>query len=212
MPAPLRLYTFSHSSMSWVVRMGLAYKDVPFESVAVDISRGSDARERMDYGAINALGQVPVLEWEHQGQLRRSAQSLAILELLEELHPEPPLLPADRFLRARCRELAGMVQSGTQPLQNNYTLQQVSARGGDEKEWARHFIGRGLLALERACAETAGKFLVGDTLGLCDLYLGPQLFNARRRGAALDAMPRLLAIEQTLSALDCYQRTHPDRG
>jgi len=207
----LRLYAYSHSSMTWAVRMGLAYKDVPHETVAVDISRGSDARERTGYHAINALGQVPVLEWEHEGQPRRSAQSLAILELLEELYPLPALLPADRFLRARCRELAGMVQSGTQPLQNNYTLQQISERGGDALEWARHFIARGLQALERACAETAGRFLIGDAPSMADLYLGPQLFNARRRGAALDGIPRLLAIEQNLSALDCYQRTHPDR-
>jgi maleylpyruvate isomerase len=209
--AGLRLYAYSHSSMSWAVRMGLAYKDVPHETVAVDIRSGSDARERAGYHAINALGQVPVLEWEHGGQVRRSAQSLAILELLEELYPTPPLLPADRFLRARCRELAGMIQSGTQPLQNNYTLAQIKARGADEREWAQHFIGRGLQALERACAETAGQFLIGDAPTLCDLYLGPQLFNARRRGVALDGIPRLLAIEQNLSALDCYQRTHPDR-
>ena len=211
MPSALRLYAYSHSSMSWAVRMGLAYKDVAYETVAVDIKGGSDARERMGYGAINALGQVPVLEWEHEGQVRRTAQSPAILELLEELYPRPALLPAERFLRARCRELAGMIQSGIQPLQNNFTLQQIHARGADELEWARFFIGRGLAALERACAETAGSFLIGDSLSHCDLYLGPQLFNARRRGTALDAVPRLLAIEQNLSALDCYQRTHPDR-
>jgi maleylpyruvate isomerase len=207
----LRLYAYSHSSMSWAVRMGLAYKDVAHETVAVDISRGSDARERGGYHAINAFGQVPVLEWQHDGQLRRSAQSFAILELLDELYPSPPLLPADRFLRARCRELAGMIQSGIQPLQNNYTLAQIAARGADELEWARHFIGRGLQALERAAAETAGQFLIGDTPSLADLYLGPQLFNARRRGAPLDGVPRLLAIEQNLSARDFYQRTHPDR-
>jgi maleylpyruvate isomerase len=211
MTGSLRLYAYSRSSMSWAVRMGLAYKDVPFETVAVDISGNSDERERIGYHAINALGQVPVLEWEHDGKLRRSAQSFAILELLEELHPQPPLLPADRFLRARCRELAGMVQSGTQPLQNNYTLAQLKQRGVDELEWARHFIARGLQALERACAETAGKFLIGDSPSLADLYLGPQLFNARRRGAEVDGVPRLLAIEQNLMALDCYQRTHPDR-
>jgi maleylpyruvate isomerase len=221
MSGVLRLYAYSHSSMSWAVRMGLAYKDVPFEVVAIDISRGSDARERTGYQAINALGQVPVLEWEHDGQLRRNAQSFAILELLEELYPEPPLLPADRFLRARCRELAGIVQSGTQPLQNNYTLAQINALGADELEWARHFIARGLRALERACAETAGRFLIGETPSLADLYLGPQLFNARRRGvlvdgadgsvSGIDGVSRLLAIEQNLMALDCYQRTHPDR-
>jgi maleylpyruvate isomerase len=208
----LRLYGFPRSSMSWAVRMGLAYKDVPYETVAVDIRRDSDERERTGYHAINPLGQVPVLEWEHEGQARRSAQSLAILELIEELYPLPSLLPQDRFLRARCRELATMVQSGIQPLQNNYTLAEVKTRGADEREWARHFIARGLLALERTASATAGRFLVGDAPRLCDLYLGPQLYNARRYDTALDGVPLLLAIEQNLMALDCYQQTHPDRA
>lgn len=211
MGGTIRLYSYSHSSMSWVVRQALVLKAVQYETVPVDIRGGSDARERMGYDRINALGQVPVLEWQHEGTTRRTAQSIAILELLEELYPQPALLPEDRFLRARARELAGMVQSGTQPLQNNYTLAQVATRGGDELDWARHFIGRGLAALERAAAETAGRFLIGDTLSLPDLYLGPQLFNARRRGASLDGLPRLLAVEQNLIALACYRDTHPDR-
>ena len=91
-------------------------------------------------------------------------------------------------------------------------MQQVAARGADDREWAQHFIGRGLQALERAAAATAGRFLVGDEPRLCDLYLGPQLFNARRRSVALDALPLLLAVERNLSAFDWFQRTHPDRA
>jgi len=209
----LRLYAFPRSSMSWTIRMALTWKGLAYETVSVDIHRNSDARERIGYGAINALGQVPVLEWHDAGAggaLRRLAQSPAILELLEELQPAPPLLPSDRFLRARARELAAMVQSGTQPLQNNYVLGKVAELGGDERAWAQHFIDRGLLALERTAAQSAGSFLVADAPSFADLYLGPMLFNARRWGCALDALPTLLRAEQSLAALPAYRTTHPD--
>lgn len=210
MPNVLRLYAFPHSSLSWTVRMALAWKGVSYETVRVDVRRESDERERTGYAAINALKQVPVLEWHDVGQLRRTTQSPAILELLEELHPSPPLLPSGSFLRARARELAAMVQSGTQPLQNNYVLGQVAALGGDERAWAQHFVDRGLAALEQTATQTAGRFLVSDALSLADLYLGPILFNARRWGCALDGLPTLLRAEQHLAALPAYRSTHPD--
>lgn len=211
MAGSLRLYAYSASSMSWAVRMGLAYKGIPFETVAVDIRRDSDERARTDYQAINAFGQVPVLEWEHAGATRRTAQSFAILELLEELFPQPRLLPEDRFLRARARELAGMVQSGTQPLQNNYVLAQVNAFGGNDHEWSKHFIARGLQALERAAQPTLGRFLVGDELSIADVYLIPMLFNMRKRGVPAPGIASLLAVERNVSALPCYRESHPDR-
>jgi maleylpyruvate isomerase len=211
MAGKLRLYAYASSSMSWAVRMGLAYKAIPFEIVAVDIRKDSDERARIGYHEINAFGQVPVLEWEHAGSVRRTAQSFAILELLEELFPLPRLLPEDRFLRARARELAGMVQSGTQPLQNNYVLAQIKARGADEREWSQHFIARGLHALEHAAQETRGKFLVGDELSVADVYLTPMLFNAAKRGVVVDGIDGLRAVEQNVSALPCYRVSHPDR-
>ena len=211
MPDRLRLHTFSHSSMSWTVRMALAWKGLAYDAVQVDIRRASDQRDRTDYASVNALRQVPVLEWsDAHGRTHRSAQSPAILELLEELQPSPPLLPSDSFLRARARQLAAIVQSGTQPLQNNYVLGRVVALGGDERSWAQHFIDRGLGALERTASECAGRFLVGDAPSFADLYLGPMLFNARRRGCALDALPTLLRAEQSLAALPAYRSTHPD--
>jgi maleylpyruvate isomerase len=196
--------------MSWTVRMALAWKGVAHETISVDIRRESDARARIGYAAINALGQVPVLEWDDSGETRRVAQSPAILELLEELYPAPALLPTGSFLRARCRELAAMVQSGTQPLQNNYLLGKVVELGGDERVWAQHFIDRGLSALERTATATAGRFLVADAPSFADLYLGPMLFNARRRGCVLDGLPTLLRVETHLAELPAYRTTHPD--
>jgi len=206
----LRLYGFPRSSMSWTVRMALGVKGLAYETVTVDIRRDSDERARTGYAEINALGQVPVLQWREGEQPRRIAQSLAIIELLEELYPQPALWPADRFLRARARELAAMVQAGTQPLQNNYVLGQLSERGVDERAWARHFIERGLTALQIAAAPTRGRFLVGDTLSAADLYLGPMLYNARRYDCALDRLAGLLEVETALAALPIYRDTHPD--
>ena len=210
MPHPLRLYAYSHSSMSWTIRMALAWKGLSYETVRVDIRRTSDERDRTGYEGVNALRQVPVLEWDDSGLTRRTAPSPALLELLDELPPAPPLLPSGPFLRARARELAAMLQSGTQPLQNSYVLVRIAELGGDERSWAQHFVDRGLLALERTAGETAGRFLVGDAPSFADLYLGPMLFNARKHGCALDALPTLLRAERSLAALPMYQSTHPD--
>lgn len=209
----MKLYSYWRSSSAWRVRIALAWKSVPYQLVPVRIAPGDDEQHGPAFRSKNPLGEVPVLELDPDpGQPPRLVgQSLAILELLEELHPRPPLLPADRWLRARARQLALIVVSGTQPLQNLATLHRIKALGADERAFATAAIARGLEALEREAALQAGAFLVADAPSFADVCLVPQLYNARRYGVELAPYPTLLRIEARCQALPAFQAAEPER-
>jgi len=207
----MRLYSYWRSSSAWRVRIGLALKDLPYEYVPVNLL----AQEQFDpaYQARNPMGQVPMLEVSEHGYTVRLAQSMAILEWLEERHPQRPLLPRDLDGRARVRTLAEHVNSGIQPLQNAIVLRTLREKlPGYEKEWAALWIRRGLEALERALQDDeTGRFCHGDAPGLADCYLVPQLYNARRFGLDLAPYPTLRRIDEACVALPEFQAAHPDR-
>jgi len=201
------LYDYWRSSSAWRVRIALHWKGVPFERRVVNLIKDGGEQHGAEFQSLNPLRQVPVLVTDDG---RTITQSMAIIGYLEEQFPAPPLLPADAWLRARARQLGEMVNSGTQPLQNLTVLDRVQASGGDRNEWARHFIARGLAALEAAAQETAGSFLVGDAVSIADAYLVPQLYNARRFTVDLAAFPTLVRIESACAALPAFKAAHPD--
>jgi maleylpyruvate isomerase len=204
----VKLYDYWRSSSAWRVRIALHIKGVAYEREAVNLSPHGGAQHAPAFREKNPIGQVPVLELDDG---RRITQSMAIIAYLDERFPAPLLLPADAWLRARARQLAEMVNAGIQPLQNLDTLLRVKHElGGDAEAWARHFIGRGLGALELAAAETAGTYLVGEAPSLADLYLVPQLYNARRYGVELAPFPLLVRVEAACAALPAFQAAHPD--
>ena len=205
----MRLYGYWRSSSAWRVRIALEHKQLECEHVHVDLLRGEGEQREPAYRSKNALAQVPLLVVEDAGRELVISQSLAIIEYLEERWPERPLLPTDRGERARCRQLAEIVNSGIQPLQNLSVQAQLRKHGVDVQAWLSHFIGQGLSALERS-APARGKFLLGDAPTLADVCLVPQLYAARRFGAPLEAFPRLLAVETECQALPSFQRAHPD--
>jgi maleylpyruvate isomerase len=215
----MKLYDYWRSSSAWRVRIALHWKGVAYARQAVNlIAPGPTAGEQHDpaFTALNPLGQVPLLELdasEHAGSpIRHIAQSLAILEFLEERFPAPPLLPADPLARARARQLAEMVNAGIQPLQNLTTTQHVKHElGGDPTAWVQHFIPRGLAALEAVATETAGAFLVGTAVSFADVYLVPQLYAARRFSVDLGPYPTLLRAEASCAALPAFVASHPDQ-
>jgi maleylpyruvate isomerase len=206
----MRLYNYWRSSASWRARIALAYKGIPFEYRSVDLVREGGEQNSATYVAeINPLSQVPVLELEDG---RRIAQSLAILEYLEERYPEPALLPSEPWLRARARQLAEMVNAGIQPFQNTPTTGYVQTRlRGDIPDWLRFFLDRGLRALERTARETAGTFLVGSHPTFADVCLVPQLYSARRFDIPLAPFPTLVRVEAACNALPAFTSAHPDR-
>jgi maleylpyruvate isomerase len=137
---------------------------------------------------------------------------MAILEFLEEQHPRPPLLPKDPRARAKARQLAELVNSGIQPLQNLAVLKYVQqGLKGDSGAWAQHWINRGLQALEEQVQETAGKFCVGDEPSFADVYLVPQLGGARRFKVDVSDFPTLLRIESACTSLPAFEQAHPER-
>ena len=206
----LVLHNYWRSSASHRVRIALALKQLAYEYVAVDISRGAQHAE--SHLARNPIGQVPALEiTEDSGERRTITQSLAILQYLEDRWPEPSILPADLYLRARARMLAEIVNSGIQPLQNLSTTNRVKAMGGDPAEWTRGFVGAGLAAFARAVAETAGAFCVGDAPTIADCCLVPQLASARRFGVDLAPLGSLVAIEARCLALPAFAGAEPER-
>ena len=205
------LHNYWRSSASHRVRIGLGLKGLTWETSAVDLHSGGQQRSP-EYRALNPLAQVPALEIvEDDGTRKVLTQSLPILEYLDERWPEPALLPADAFLRARTRALAEVVNSGIQPLQNLSTTRRVAAMGGDERVWTVEFVRDGLAALETMTAVTAGRFSVGDAPTLADCCLVPQLCSARRFGVPLDRFPTLVRIEQACEALSAFAEAHPDR-
>jgi maleylpyruvate isomerase len=215
----MKLYDYWRSSSAWRVRIALHLKGIAYERHAVNlIAPGPAGGEQHDvtYTALNPLAQVPLLELDAaeagDSPIRHVAQSMAILEFLDERFPAPPLLPADSLLRARARQLAEMVNAGIQPLQNLSTTEYVKHElEGDAAAWCRHFVPRGLAALEAMAGETAGAFLIGGAVTLPDLYLVPQLYAARRFSIDLGIYPTLLRVEQSCAGLPAFVAAHPDQ-
>jgi maleylpyruvate isomerase len=208
----MKLYGFWRSSCSWRVRIALAYKGIEHEYEPVHLTREGGEQLRDGYREVNPMQQVPVLEYHEGGVVRRISQSMAILELLEERHPRPPLLPADPYLRARARQLAEIINSGIQPFQNLSVLKLVKLElGGDEMAFARGFIERGLGAFQASVSDVAGRFSVGDEVSLADVLLAPQLYHARRFGVDLAGFSALTQIEAACMALPAFQAAHADR-
>lgn len=202
------LYGYWRSSSAWRVRIALHLKGVAFENVPVHLVQDGGQQHADAHVARNPLAQVPVLSVD-DGHL---SQSLAIIEYLDEVHPEPPLLPSDPFVRAQARSLAEVVNSGIQPIQNLAVLQHVVGElGGDKLAWGRHWIQRGLDRMERMVRITAGRFCVGDAVSVADLCLVPQLYNARRFGCDESGWPTLLRIEAACAELDAFKAAHPSQ-
>lgn len=210
----MKLYNYWRSSASWRVRIGLHWKGIPFEYVPVHLVRDGGEQFQPEHLARNPIAQVPVLELDaSQGHpIRFLAQSLAILEYLEELQPAPPLLPRSLPLRARARQLAELVNSGIQPMQNPRLLNQIKGEyHADERAFARAYIERGLGAFATLLPETAGRYCVGDEVSFADVCLVPQLNAARRFGVALDgALQPLVEIEARLATLPAFAGAHAD--
>jgi len=202
------LYDYWRSSAAYRVRLGLAWKGLAWDSVPVDLLQGDQTAA--DYVARNPQGLVPLLV---DGPAAIS-QSLAILEYLDETHPEPPLLPADPLARARVRSLALTIVADIHPVNNlrvlRYLKNELAVAQPVIDSWMRHWIAAVFAALEARAAATGGAFLAGDQLSLADLCLVPQLYNARRIDTDLGDFPLLAAIDRRISGMAFAGAAHPD--
>lgn len=205
------LYGYWRSTSTWRVRIALHWKGIEFVNIPIHLVRDGGEQNEASFAAHNPMAQVPVLKIRTADGEIGLSQSLAIVEYLEETHPEPPLLPKQPVARASARQLAEIVNSGIQPLQNLRVLQSIEALGGAKLDWARAVIERGLAALEQCAAETAGRYLVGDEVSIADVCLIPQLYNARRFDVAVEGFPTLLRTEERCSALDAFSNARPEK-
>lgn len=207
----LTLYGFWRSTATWRVRIALALKGISYAYRPVHLGRDGGEQNRDEYRSKNPMRQVPLVEIERGGRTIRVAQSVAILELLDDLWPEPRLLPGDPFLRARARQIAEMVNSGIQPLQNTSVQRYVKHElNADEASWTRHWVSRGLGALEEVVREGAGRFAIGDELTVADLFIAPEMAFARRFALPLDGYPTLVRVEASCSELPAFRKAHAD--
>jgi maleylpyruvate isomerase len=206
------LYDYWRSTSAWRVRIALNLKGIPYERRVVNLIKDGGEQHSVAYRALNPLGQVPLLiDDDGSHQPFALSQSMAIIHYLEERFPAPSLFPATPDLRARARQLAEIVNSGIQPLQNTSLSAALRDAGvADPQTVARAFNTRGLHALEAIATDTAGTFMLGDTVSIADVYLIPQLYSARRFGVDLEAYPTLTRVESSCAALPAFRTAHAD--
>jgi maleylacetoacetate isomerase len=201
--ATMILSTYWRSSCSFRVRIALGYKNLAYEPVFVDIVSGE--QKKPEYLAKNPIGHVPSLTIDGVTYV----ESVAIMELLEELHPEPPLLPKTPQERARVRALVETINAGIQPLQNLTVLARIGEDKDKRTEWLKFFIGRGLGAFE-ALASAEGPFSAGSTFSIADACLVPQVYAARRFGVDLTPFPRVVRADAAANDLPFVAAAKPE--
>jgi len=205
----MKLYNYFRSSASFRVRIALALKGLPYDYVPVHLPKG--AHREPAYAAVSPAMLVPTLQLdtgEHLGQ------SMAIIEYLDETHPEPPLLPRDALARARVRALAQLIACEIHPLNNlrvlKYLVRELKVDEEAKNAWYRHWVRDGLEALERELAQLPdGTYCFGGTPTLADCCLVPQVFNGRRFDVNFDGLPRTMAAFDACMALPAFQRAQP---
>ncbi|GBF30921.1 maleylpyruvate isomerase [bacterium MnTg04] len=208
----MKLYTYWRSSSAYRVRIALNLKDVEYESVPVHLVKDGGRQKSAEYLKLNPQGLVPVLV-DGDIVLR---QSLAIIEYLDEKYPRPPLLPESAKGRARVRGLAYLIADEIQPMNNlgvqKYLKHQAGLDQQQLDDWYRHWITQGFTALEQLLANggQSGQFCHGDTPGIADCCLVPQLYNARRYRCDLKAFPTLTRIEKNCSQVLAFQQAEPE--
>jgi maleylacetoacetate isomerase len=209
--ASLRLYTYFRSSAAYRVRIALNLKGLDYTAVPVHLLRGGGEQHGAAFAELSPARLVPVLE---DGAVLLT-QSLAIIEYLEEVHPMPPLLPADAASRARVRALALSIACDIHPLNNlrvlRYLKSEFDLDNRQREGWSRHWIQQGFGALERMLADSAqtGSYCHGESPSLADCCLVPQIANAQRLQCPLEDYPTVMRVHDNCLRLSAFARAAP---
>lgn len=208
----MELYGYFRSSASFRVRIALGVKGKPYDYRAVNLIPGVSEQKSPDYLAINPQGRVPFFV---DGDVSIS-QSPAILEYIEEAYPTPALLPDSRKERAEVRQLCNLIACDIHPLNNLAVLVYLKGQFGASEEvvsdWYGHWIKEGFAVLEKTLADQGGsaRYTYGGRLTLADVYLVPQVWNAKRFGVDLSAFPCITAVYDHLLTLDAFDAALPE--
>ncbi len=206
---PMKLYNYFRSSASYRVRIALAIKGLTYEHAPVNLLRAEHLLP--GYATLTADSLVPLLVLDGGEAI---TQSMAIIEYLDEVCPQPPLLPADALGRARVRALAQSVACEIHPLNNlrvlKFLVNDLGINEDDKLRWYTHWVRQGLEAFERQLQTgPVGIFCHGHTLTMADCLLVPQIFNAQRFNVSLDGLEKVQSVFDACMALPAFSQTQP---
>jgi maleylacetoacetate isomerase len=204
----MKLHNYFRSSASYRVRIALELKGLSYEYIPVHIAKGDHKRE--PYLSLSADTLVPMLEIDGE----KLSQSMAIIEYLDEIHPQPALMPADAVGRTKVRALAQSIACEIHPLNNlrvlKYLVRDMKLDEAAKNTWYLHWCREGLVAFEKQLTQLPpSRFCYGDTPTLADCCLVPQIFNAQRFKANFDGLPRTMAAYEACMALTAFQKAQP---
>ncbi len=205
----MQLYNYYRSSASYRVRIALALKGLDCDYTSVHLAKNEQFKD--SYTAVAASRLVPTLiDGAHA-----LTQSLAIIEYLDETHPQPPLLPGTPGERARVRALAQDIACEIHPLDNlrvlRYLVRELKVSEDDKNRWYRHWVETGLEVVESKLAAQPSTFCHGDTPTLADCTLVPQIFNAQRFDCRLDHVPNVMRVFEACMKLPAFEETRPEK-
>jgi maleylacetoacetate isomerase len=205
----MKLYSYFRSSAAYRVRIALNLKGIPYDTVPIHLIKDGGRHRQAEYRDINPQMRVPTLSAPNGEVL---IQSLAIIEYLEEIKPEPPLLPKDPIARAHVRALADIVACDIHPMNNlgplRYLKHQLHQEQPAIDAWYHHWVIEGFTALEALVRP--GPYSFGTDVTLADVFLVPQVANAWRLKVPLEAFPKILAIEAACLKLPAFDRARPE--
>lgn len=211
----MKLYGYWRSSAAYRVRIALNLKGISAEQLSVHLVRDGGEQHKAAYSALNPLELVPTLVMVDELDADALSQSLAIIEYLDEIHPQSPLLPASALERAHVRAMALTVACEIHPLNNLRVLQYLTQTlGVDEaakNTWYHHWVASGFAALEILLKRHSGRYCFGDTVTLADLCLVPQVYNAQRFNVDLMPYPNVMRVWAECNQLEAFADAAPER-
>ncbi len=205
----MKLYNFFRSSAAYRVRIALNLKGIAYEAVPIHLSKDGGTHKSAEYRAINPQMRVPTLALSNGENL---IQSLAIIEYLDEVYPDPPLLPVDAIGRARVRAVAQIVACDIHPLNNSGTLAYLRGPLAHDQAtldaWYASWVLAGFDAIESLLRP--GPYAFGSRITVADLCIVPQVFNARRFKMPLDRFPKIAAVDSACNKLSAFDKARPE--
>ena len=205
----MQLYSFFRSSAAFRVRIALNLKGMHYDTVAIHLQKEGGLNRRADYKAVNPQMRIPALRLDSGEVL---IQSLAVIEYLDEIHPQPPFLPRDPIERANVRALSQIIACDIHPLNNVGPLRYLKNEFGQDQAkidaWYHHWILEGFAAIEPMLK--AGPYAFGADITLADICIVPQVANARRLKVPLDGFPKIVAVDAACSAHVAFAAGRPE--
>jgi maleylacetoacetate isomerase len=203
------LYTYFRSSAAYRVRIALNLKGLTPDMISIHLQKQGGLNRKPEFRAVNPQMRVPALRLDSGDVL---IQSLAIIEYLDEVHPQPPLLPRDGLERAKVRALAQVIACDIHPLNNVAPLRYLKNELGQPQEtidaWYRHWVLEGFETVEALIGP--GPYAFGNEVTLADVCLVPQVYNARRFNVPLDRFPRIVAVDAACRQLPAFEQARPE--